>query len=104
MRTPNTLDILTNHGVKPSVQRLAVMDYLVENHTHPTADEIYSALHKQMPTLSKTTVYNTLKLLTEQGAAIQLTIDERKMYALMPMSVRTHISSVPAAAKCTTCR
>ena len=90
MRTPNTLDILTNHGVKPSVQRLAVMDYLVENHTHPTADEIYSALHKQMPTLSKTTVYNTLKLLTEQGAAIQLTIDERNVCFDADVSPHAH--------------
>lgn len=77
MEATTTLDILTEHGVKPSVQRLAVMEYLMEHHTHPTADEIYNALHPAMPTLSKTTVYNTLKLLTEQGAAIQLTIDER---------------------------
>jgi Fur family ferric uptake transcriptional regulator/Fur family peroxide stress response transcriptional regulator len=30
-----------------------------------------------MPTLSKTTVYNTLKVLVENGAALQLTIDEK---------------------------
>ncbi len=30
-----------------------------------------------MPTLSKTTVYNTLKLFSEQGAVQMLTIDER---------------------------
>lgn len=79
METATTLDYLTLHGVKPSVQRLAVMEYLMEHHTHPTVDEIYSKLHRDMPTLSKTTVYNTLKLLTEQGAAIQLTIDERNV-------------------------
>jgi Fe2+ or Zn2+ uptake regulation protein len=31
-----------------------------------------------MPTLSKATVYNTLRLLVEKGAVLQLTIDERK--------------------------
>ncbi|CDA45639.1 transcriptional regulator Fur family [Prevotella sp. CAG:5226] len=56
---------------------MAVMTYLMEHRTHPTADEIYTALHPSIPTLSKTTVYNTLKLLTEKGAALQLTIDER---------------------------
>jgi Fur family ferric uptake transcriptional regulator/Fur family peroxide stress response transcriptional regulator len=40
-------------------------------------DEIYTALAPSIPTLSKTTVYNTLKLLSEQGAAQTLTIDER---------------------------
>ena len=79
MEAATTLRYLTEHGVKPSVQRLAVMDYLMEHHTHPTVEEIYSALLPNMPTLSKTTVYNTLKLLTEQGAAIQLTIDERNV-------------------------
>ncbi len=79
MKTTTTLDYLTGHGIKPSVQRLAVMEYLLDHRTPPTADEIYSHLHRSMPTLSKKTVYNTLKLLTEQGAAIQLTIDEHNV-------------------------
>ena len=79
MEAATTLRYLTEHGVKPSVQRLAVMDYLMEHHTHPTVDEIYSALLPNMPPLSKTTVYNTLRLLTEKGAAMQLTIDERNV-------------------------
>ncbi|EJX04128.1 iron uptake regulatory protein [gut metagenome] len=66
-----------DHGVKPSVQRIAIMDYLLKNRTHPTAEEIYSALVNLIPTLSKTTVYNTLKLFVEQGAALMLTIDEK---------------------------
>lgn len=70
---------LLEHGVKPSMQRIAVMDYLMKNRTHPTVDEIYSALSPKMPTLSKTTVYNTLKLLSEQGAAQMLTIDEKNV-------------------------
>lgn len=68
---------LQSHNIKPSVQRIAIMDYLMEHRTHPTVDEIYTALSPSIPTLSKTTVYNTLKLLSEQGAAQTLTIDER---------------------------
>ena len=77
MEANETLDYLTLHGIKPSLQRMAVMEYLLDHRTHPTADEIYSALQPTMPTLSKTTVYNTLKILTDKGAALQLTIDER---------------------------
>lgn len=66
---------LLNHGVKPSFQRLAVMDYLFKHKTHPTADEIYNALLPKLPTLSKTTVYNTLRLLADSGAALALDID-----------------------------
>lgn len=69
---------LQNHNIKPSVQRIAIMSYLMEHHTHPTVDEIYMALFPSIPTLSKTTVYNTLKLLSKQGVVQILTIDERK--------------------------
>ena len=51
----STYDYLLQHQVKPSVQRLAVMDYLRKHKTHPTADDIYVHLLKEIPTLSKTT-------------------------------------------------
>ena len=73
----NVYEYLLSYNVKPSVQRIAIMDYLLKHKTHPCIDEIYTALCKSIPTLSKTTVYNTLKLLTEHGAAQMLTIDDR---------------------------
>ena len=72
-----TYEYLLNFGIKPSVQRIAIMDYLLTHRTHPAIDEIYLALCEDIPTLSKTTVYNTLKLFVEHGAAQMLTIDER---------------------------
>ena len=68
---------LSGYGIRPSVQRIAIMRYLLKNLTHPTVDEIYEALKSQIPTLSKTTVYNTLKLFVENGAAIYVGIDEK---------------------------
>lgn len=70
---------LLRHGINPSVQRMAIMDYLLEHHTHPTVDEVYVALAETMPTLSRTTVNNTLRLFAERGAAQMLTIDEKKV-------------------------
>jgi Fur family ferric uptake transcriptional regulator/Fur family peroxide stress response transcriptional regulator len=70
---------LLMHGIKPSLQRMAIMDYLLEHHTHPTAEEIYMALFSSIPTLSKTTVYNTLRLFAEQGVVNMLTIDEKNV-------------------------
>ena len=79
MNTSNAFYRLQTHGVKPSVQRLAVMAYLLEHRTHPTVEEIYEALAPEMPTLSRTTVYNTLRLLVEKQAVTMLTIDERRL-------------------------
>ncbi len=72
-------EYLLSYQIKPSVQRIAIMDYLLKHHTHPSIDEIYMALCQDIPTLSKTTVYNTLKLFVEHGAARMLTIDERNV-------------------------
>lgn len=68
---------LMEHGIKPSPQRMAVMEYLMANPIHPTVETIHAALVGRMPTLSKTTVYNTLKLFVESGAALLLTINEK---------------------------
>lgn len=75
---PQTHDYLLNCSIKPSLQRAAVMGFLLKNkEIHPTVDDIYVALSPKIPTLSKTTVYNTLKLFVEKGAVNVLTIDER---------------------------
>lgn len=68
-------DILLNHSIKPSVLRVMIYDYLKSHRTHPTADDIYSHLLKDAPTLSKTTVYNTLKLFVDKKVARTVTID-----------------------------
>lgn len=79
MEHKDALETLQKYGIHPSVQRIAIMDYLLTHRTHPTVEEVYVDLCKVIPTLSKTTVYNTLRLFSEHGAAAMLTIDERKI-------------------------
>ena len=69
-------EILLEHEVKPSLHRINVLKYIIENKNHPSVDVIYRALVNTIPTLSKTTVYNTLKLLTEKRIISVLHIDE----------------------------
>jgi len=68
---------LLNHGIRPSLHRIAIMEYLMLNKTHPTSDTIFNDLNPKIPTLSKTTVYNTVKLLTERKAILSINIDEK---------------------------
>ncbi|MBS7156219.1 MAG: transcriptional repressor [Sanguibacteroides justesenii] len=74
-----TREYLLKYNIKPSVQRMAIMDYLMSHRIHPSADEIYNALYPTIPTLSKTTIYNTMKLFVEQGAVKALMIDEKNV-------------------------
>lgn len=77
--TRSIKDRLLQFGVKPSLQRIAIMKYLLTHATHPTADTIFNDLYPAIPTLSKTTVYNTLRLLSDQGAILSLNIDEKNV-------------------------
>jgi hypothetical protein len=56
---------LKKKNINLSHQRLKVLEYLTQNRSHPTVDQIFTDLQKEMPTLSKTTVYNTLRMLEQ---------------------------------------
>ena len=88
--TQESHQYLRQHSIKPSMQRTAVMDYLMNNRTHPTIDEIYLALSPNMPTLSKTTVYNTLDIFVERGAVQALVIDGKNARYDVDVSAHAH--------------
>jgi Fe2+ or Zn2+ uptake regulation protein len=71
--------LLENRGIKPSLHRLKILDYLVRNRTHPTVDTIYRDIHNEIPTLSKTTIYNTLKTLVENDIVLAITIEDNEV-------------------------
>ncbi len=65
---------LNQAGIKPTYQRLVIMDYLEQCGSHPTVDGIYENLVIKVPTISRTTVYNTLNLLTAESLVHAVTI------------------------------
>jgi Fur family peroxide stress response transcriptional regulator len=73
------LKTLKSKGIRPSYIRVRVLNYLLEERIHPTVDEIYERLGKEILTLSKTTVYNTLKLLVEKGLAKAINIEGNEL-------------------------
>ena len=56
---------LREKNIRPSIQRVSILNYLLEKKNHPTVDTIYEDLHPAIPTLSRTTVYNTLQMFKE---------------------------------------
>jgi Fe2+ or Zn2+ uptake regulation protein len=66
---------LSDYGISPTVQRVAVVEYLLGHKTHPTVEAIHAALAPRIATLSRTTVYNTLSRLAEAGGALALDLD-----------------------------
>ncbi|MDR1724468.1 MAG: transcriptional repressor [Tannerella sp.] len=89
---------LIDVGVKPSLHRMAVMEYLMMNRVHPTADMVYSNLYNTIPTLSKTTVYNVLKLLEERGALRSVYVDEKNVRYDADLTDHAHFKCVKCGA------
>lgn len=79
MKQTEAYNRLVERGIRPSLQRLAIMDYLITHPIHPTVDDVYQGLCNKIPTLSRTTVYNTLRMLSEEQAAQMITIDDHRV-------------------------
>ena len=59
-----------------TVQRQIIWETVKKLHTHPTVEEIYEEIHKNHPTVSKTTVYRNLRQLAESGAIRQVSLSD----------------------------
>ncbi len=68
-------DVLIEKNIRPSHQRIKVLEYLVNSQCHPSAEDIYTSLIEDIPTLSRSTVYNALATLASSGLVRTIDID-----------------------------
>jgi Fur family transcriptional regulator, peroxide stress response regulator len=67
---------LTQVQISPSFTRVKILEFLKNVQHHPTVDDIYQRLVGELPTLSKTTVYNVLNLFEEKQLVKSLIFDK----------------------------
>ena len=87
-------EYLLSNNIKPSYQRIRVFEYLTNKRNHPTVDSIYKHLISEIPVLSKTTVYNTLKLFLEKGIVQVVNIEDNEVRYDADVSVHGHFKCV----------
>jgi Fur family iron response transcriptional regulator len=58
---------LTEAGVQPTAQRIAICKYVLCEADHPTAEQVKNWVDKNFPKMSLATVYNTLNTLVSSG-------------------------------------
>ena len=73
-------EILRDHNLTVSQPRIALLRYIMQNYHHPKAETVFHDLRPDNPTLSLTTVYNTLRLFAENGLCSMLTIDDKHVF------------------------
>lgn len=76
MTSSEVVSVLREHGVQPSAQRVAVAEYVLATHEHPSADRVWERVKKGFPMISRATIYNTLNLFVERGLLQQLVLAE----------------------------
>lgn len=74
-RVTAALDALDRAELRKTPQRVAIVRAFVDDVTHPTAQQIFDRLHRDMPTMSFATVYNTLAALEKAGVCRTLRLD-----------------------------
>jgi len=72
-------EILQKNDIRISHQRVKVLEYLANNFCHPTAEKILSDMKKELPTLSKSTVYKTLNAFVEAKILREITIEDNEV-------------------------
>ena len=90
----NVKKILEEKGVKPSHQRITIMKFLLENKIHPTAEIIYENVIKELPTLSRTTVYNTLKLFEANGLIQVINTGDPELHYDITIDLHAHFKCI----------
>jgi Fe2+ or Zn2+ uptake regulation protein len=55
------------HGERVTVQRLVILETVLDLDNHPSADQIYEMVEARLPGIARTTVYRTLEHLTRMG-------------------------------------
>lgn len=65
-------DALDKAGWRFTKQRAAVFDYLQSVDSHPTAEEVYLSVRRDIPNISLATVYKALDALVDSGLAAKI--------------------------------
>jgi Fur family peroxide stress response transcriptional regulator len=68
---------LEESGLRCTAQRYAVMAFLMEHNSHPTAAEIFEAVNRVDPRSSRATTYNNLRDLVEAGLVREVAVEGR---------------------------
>jgi len=75
----NAKKFLIQNKIKPSYQRIKLLEYLYFKRNHPSVDMIYKDLKPSIPTLSKTTIYNIMNLFIQKDIALSIKLKENEI-------------------------
>jgi Fe2+ or Zn2+ uptake regulation protein len=67
--------VINNKQRRKTIQRIKILEYLQSVKIHPTAEVVFRAIKKDLPTTTLATVYRNLNLLAEQGEILKFEVN-----------------------------
>jgi len=64
--------VCREHGFPVTIHRRMVLEAMLDQKDHPTADRIYELIKKQIPGISRTTVYRILDTFVQLGIIVKV--------------------------------
>ncbi len=71
---PDFRELCRRHGLALTHQRAVIYDSLMSAPGHPSPEEVYAVVRKQIPSISLATVYKTLHTFVESGVLRELSL------------------------------
>jgi len=82
--TQKIAETLRNGGYKATTQRIAIAQTILRSNDHPSAEEIHENVLRHHPTISLSTVYNTLHILRDMNFINEIMIKGKTRYDSNP--------------------
>ncbi|MFN3398015.1 MAG: Fur family transcriptional regulator [Sulfurimicrobium sp.] len=76
----NMTDLLRQHGINPTHQRIEIAYALFSHQEHLCADQVMAIVNAKHSETSKATVYNTLNLFQEKRMIREVIVDPNKVF------------------------
>ena len=80
LTTQQITQLLRDHAVTPTAQRVEVARVLFREPAHFSAEEVFASINQENARVSKATVYNTLGLFVEKGLVRTVFVDPSKVF------------------------
>lgn len=74
------LEHIQKKGLRKTAQRDLILEIFLRTEEHLSSEDLYWLVHKEDADIGQTTVYRTLKLLTEAGLAREVRLGDGRTY------------------------
>lgn len=74
------LEHIEKEGLRRTAQRDLILEVFLKTEEHLSSEDLYWLVHKEDPDIGQTTVYRTLKVLTDAGLAREVRLGDGRTY------------------------